>query len=152
LKRTSEQFKAAKAFKYKDSSQPTVDEIRQKESLGLILFGWEKRILVLAGLREKMYQEQKECEYCKTPLELDQTTIDHKHPLSRGGTDDRENLVICCKTCNMLKGDMTVAEFIAAGRDALLAALEHRKALAKVDRKFKHINFQICYMKGPHLC
>ena len=38
-------------------------------------------------------------------------TIDHKHPRSRGGTWDYENLAICCAQCNSLKGDLTLAEF-----------------------------------------
>lgn len=152
MRRTSEQFKAAKAFTYVDPSQPTVGEINQKAALGLPLFGWEKRILAMAGMRERLYEKQKHCEYCNCHLELEQATLDHKLPSSRGGLDEEGNLVICCKICNMLKDNMTVEEFLSAGRAALLREYKAKKAARKVDKKFKHINWQICYMKGPHLC
>lgn len=40
-------------------------------------------------------------------------TIDHKIPLSRGGTWKRFNLTCACKGCNELKADMTATEFMA---------------------------------------
>jgi 5-methylcytosine-specific restriction endonuclease McrA len=33
-----------------------------------------------------------------------EATVDHVVPQSLGGTDDIENLVPCCKTCNSKKG------------------------------------------------
>lgn len=46
------------------------------------------------------------CWYCKTKLHPFRTfTIDHVHPVSRGGADTIENLVPCCKSCNSRKGD-----------------------------------------------
>ncbi|WP_184198745.1 HNH endonuclease [Armatimonas rosea] len=32
-------------------------------------------------------------------------TIDHYQPVSRGGSDDSENLVYCCHACNEFKSD-----------------------------------------------
>ena len=43
---------------------------------------------------------------------LDHTT-DHKIPLSRGGSNEKENKVPCCFRCNNLKSDMTEKEFFA---------------------------------------
>lgn len=40
-------------------------------------------------------------------------TIDHKLPLSRGGSWKRFNLTCACKRCNELKGNMTAEEFLA---------------------------------------
>jgi len=47
------------------------------------------------------------CAYCsvhesEAGAELE---IDHVQPRSAGGTDDLENLVYCCPTCNRLKGN-----------------------------------------------
>jgi 5-methylcytosine-specific restriction endonuclease McrA len=47
------------------------------------------------------------CGYCgvhehEAGTELE---IDHFQPRSAGGTDDLDNLVYCCTTCNRLKGD-----------------------------------------------
>lgn len=52
------------------------------------------------------------CAYCGKILEdVDDLTIDHKHPKAKGGTDDMDNLVGCCKSCNQMKADRTVSEF-----------------------------------------
>ncbi len=46
------------------------------------------------------------CQYCfeKTPIR--DLTIDHVKPRSKGGTDDHENRVLACRTCNQQKSDM----------------------------------------------
>lgn len=52
------------------------------------------------------------CYYCRKrggSLE-----IDHKIPLSRGGTNKLDNLVTACKNCNRRKHDKTVEEFLAS--------------------------------------
>lgn len=41
------------------------------------------------------------------------TTIDHKIPLVRGGTNASENLVACCFGCNTQKNARTAGEFLA---------------------------------------
>lgn len=50
------------------------------------------------------------CHYCGSPERL---TVDHKHPISLGGSDDDGNLVACCKFCNSSKGVKTYEEFIS---------------------------------------
>lgn len=40
------------------------------------------------------------CHYCRiNPA----TTVDHKHPRSEGGTNDKENLIGACEPCNSAK-------------------------------------------------
>lgn len=58
------------------------------------------------------------CHYCsrKTSLTIDyydplRATVDHKFPVSRGGTDELENLVNACSACNNMKGDMIPDEW-----------------------------------------
>lgn len=31
--------------------------------------------------------------------------VDHIIPHSKGGTDDRSNLIVCCRQCNISKGN-----------------------------------------------
>lgn len=50
------------------------------------------------------------CHYCGADGDL---TIDHKVPMSRGGSDDGDNLVACCRSCNSSKGTKAYDEFIA---------------------------------------
>lgn len=50
------------------------------------------------------------CYYCGNLFEGDQT-IDHVIPIALGGTNELDNLVPCCMTCNRSKGMKTVEEF-----------------------------------------
>lgn len=52
------------------------------------------------------------CWYCGAFLSQNspELTIDHLRPRSRGGTDLADNLVLCCRRCNTLKGVGTVEE------------------------------------------
>jgi hypothetical protein len=56
------------------------------------------------------------CAYCGYDLP---TQVDHVIPRSRGGSDDRANLVPACRDCNMDKLDFTPEEWreyrLAAG-------------------------------------
>ena len=42
------------------------------------------------------------CEYCHSPecISPDRFTIDHTRPQSKGGTDELDNLALCCHRCN----------------------------------------------------
>src|SRR5882672_3972288 len=55
------------------------------------------------------------CHYCKKVISIENSTIDHRTPLMRGGKDDPSNLVLACGTCNSQKGPMTEQEFKAYG-------------------------------------
>lgn len=46
------------------------------------------------------------CAYCGRRAD----TVDHVTPKSKGGSHDPDNLVACCKRCNMLKGNRTMAQ------------------------------------------
>ncbi|MFH8926356.1 HNH endonuclease [Streptomyces pristinaespiralis] len=50
------------------------------------------------------------CAYCGYPWP---TEVDHVHPYSRGGSDDRSNLAPACGTCNAEKLDFTPQEWRA---------------------------------------
>lgn len=54
---------------------------------------------------------QPSCFYCGS---TDQPTIDHKMPLSRGGTHDLDNLCRACLSCNSRKRAMTSEEYISS--------------------------------------
>lgn len=66
--------------------------------------------------------QKKECYYSKEPLEYTEytllghksiITIDHKIPLNRGGTNSLDNLCICLRRINSIKGTMTEDEFLS---------------------------------------
>lgn len=51
------------------------------------------------------------CPYCNKPC--DNPTIDHFIPVAQGGTDDVENLVLCCRACNSSKNKKTFIVWLA---------------------------------------
>ncbi len=44
------------------------------------------------------------CAYCDCLLDPDTAEVDHRVPISAGGTNDLENLEISCRECNRAKG------------------------------------------------
>lgn len=51
------------------------------------------------------------CYLCFNPIEFKKDHLEHKQPLSRGGTNDYENLGIACSKCNLKKNNKTETEF-----------------------------------------
>ena len=51
------------------------------------------------------------CMYCGARLTTDNLQIDHMYPVSRGGSNDDENLQALCRRCNIRKGNHTDEEF-----------------------------------------
>jgi len=53
--------------------------------------------------RSAIYKrDNNKCQYCGATKKL---TIDHIIPKSKGGTDDWDNLVVACSSCNTKKGN-----------------------------------------------
>lgn len=50
------------------------------------------------------------CQYCGD--EDGPFDIDHIYPVSRGGSDDEDNLCLACKPCNMSKSNKLVTEWV----------------------------------------
>jgi 5-methylcytosine-specific restriction endonuclease McrA len=62
---------------------------------------------------KKLYSA-KQCFYCSRELTEEEKTVDHKLPVSKGGTNEITNLVICCQTCNSKKSNQTAEEYRSA--------------------------------------
>lgn len=56
---------------------------------------------------------QIQCKYCKEDIPEELRTIDHVVPMAKGGKHTITNLVMACKSCNSMKKDMTVEEFLS---------------------------------------
>ena len=61
--------------------------------------------------RQKLFLVDPHCYYCGDELHFVLSTLDHKIPKSRGGTNHQENTVLCCSKCNNTKADKTSEEF-----------------------------------------
>lgn len=67
-----------------------------------------------------MVEQNGLCGYCRREMTVDRrhvrkirfATIDHIVPIVAGGTNDTENLILCCRLCNIVKGHASVEEFI----------------------------------------
>ena len=59
------------------------------------------------------------CQYCGSE---DATTVDHVLPISKGGTDDPDNLVAACTRCNYSKGNR-MGQFFGTPRTPLTLPL-----------------------------
>jgi 5-methylcytosine-specific restriction endonuclease McrA len=64
-----------------------------------------------------LYRRQRgRCLYCANPLR-GKYQIDHKVPVSRGGSSWPENLALACGGCNRSKRNRTAEEFLAQRGD-----------------------------------
>ncbi len=52
------------------------------------------------------------CDLCFKPVEFGKDTLEHFTPISRGGTNEIENLGIAHKVCNSLKATKTLDEYL----------------------------------------
>ena len=65
----------------------------------------------LISLAKVYLREGFPCYYCGKkmsigiPNSLDTCSIDHKKPISYGGENSLNNIVLCCEECNMKKGN-----------------------------------------------
>jgi 5-methylcytosine-specific restriction endonuclease McrA len=48
----------------------------------------------------RLYRRSQKCRWCGKPLTLEEATVDHVIPLSKGGLDQDNNRVISCEPCN----------------------------------------------------
>lgn len=69
------------------------------------------------------------CYYCGVKLTRTNASFDHIVPLSRGGEDEKWNLVWCCKKCNMSKGYKLLSEW----EDRIIRRKPHEPSRAPQD-------------------
>ena len=77
------------------------------------------------------------CAYCERRVPAGSITLDHVTP-RRGQTayDRRDNLVLCCKTCNTAKADKPILVFL----------LGHRKRVVALYKYGQHLSHQLVEM------
>jgi hypothetical protein len=69
---------------------------------------------------ELMQKQNGLCAYCGRAMTVDRkherrarfATIEHIVPIAGGGSNEPDNLMLCCRICNIVKGHSTLEEFI----------------------------------------
>lgn len=56
-------------------------------------------------IKRAMHEKDPRCVYCEKVIELEYAILDHRIPISRGGSNRLDNLVLACKPCDIEKGD-----------------------------------------------
>lgn len=56
-------------------------------------------------IRKRLFEENNKCFVCgKEIKEYKNATLEHKIPLSKGGSNRKDNLTVSCRECNFKKG------------------------------------------------
>jgi 5-methylcytosine-specific restriction endonuclease McrA len=56
------------------------------------------------------------CRYCGKKITMENGSIDHRIPKSRGGKNTRDNMIASCKKCNHEKADSIGVWFPIIGK------------------------------------
>ena len=76
-------------------------------------FWSSRKVYKFSKLQINEYHNQHwNCWYCKEHLLNKVIHVDHRLPVSRGGRNEIENLVLTCAECNIYKRDKTSEEFL----------------------------------------
>ena len=71
------------------------------------------------GIRKEVFRRQDgRCMYCGSRQRMDLMDVDHKIPVARGGSNQRSNLQLLCRICNVRKAAKTDREFRQAYQNA----------------------------------
>lgn len=80
-------------------------------------------------VRRIVYKRYKgKCAICRKPIALEEMTIDHILPKSKGGGGDFSNMQAVCESCNMMKHYLTNEEFF---RKVFMVAAHNIKNIFK---------------------
>ncbi|GAA0095717.1 HNH endonuclease [Clostridium perfringens] len=90
------------------------------------------------NIMREVRESQNICCYCGKELVPEERTVDHIHPINRGGETVLENLAVCCQRCNFEKQDMTLQEYISykSKKDNFLLDIERKIELELEQKKY----------------
>lgn len=62
-------------------------------------------------MRQRIYSKTCYCYLCGKPIKLNELSLDHSVPISRGGLNEPSNWKATHKVCNSTKGALTYEEW-----------------------------------------
>lgn len=92
--------------------------------------------------RKKHIYFPMECFYCASIIANRwQHSYDHIVALADGGSDDYENLVDCCRSCNKSKSDLSLAEWLEKVKEKLKSYNENHPARKRTETIVKRVEY-----------
>lgn len=95
---------------------------------------------------DSLRENEGQCTFCHDPLNYKNVTADHRHPKSKGGLNQKTNIVAACEPCNKAKGSMSEAKFrkliktFPSGQDMkFIMAWSRRKLNLQTNRSINNI-------------
>lgn len=104
--------KAIKPYNYEDYHEITTSSGVFKLPTAIVLIQYVRIPYRKCKLNKKnlFNRDNGMCQYCAKKLSKATLTIDHVLPKSRGGKNTWENMVSCCRSCNVKKKNRTPNE------------------------------------------
>jgi 5-methylcytosine-specific restriction endonuclease McrA len=78
-----------------------------------------KRSVTTTQIKKLIESQNYRCALTNRPLTPETASLDHKQPISRGGTHEVANLWVVEHFVNTAKGSLTVEEFVSMCRDVV---------------------------------
>lgn len=98
----------------------------------------QMRKRISQNTRQAIFSRDKfECQYCGAHDDL---TIDHIVPLTQGGTNEDDNLITACVSCNSYKGTLTLEELAKKLETTSLGNMSLNRVSNILNRVFKKLN------------
>lgn len=79
-----------------------------------------------------LMKQDNKCFYCERALTLEQSTIEHIIPKSRGGRKGFKNIVVACNDCNTLVGNFMSIEELDAYYDRVAVFIGKKERLIQI--------------------
>lgn len=89
-----------------------MEPVGRKKQAGKVGGGMSSRRKFTDYEKSTVYERYNgRCAICGVPLNRKNMTISHNVPLSKGGTNGMENLMLSCWVCSHAKNNLTMQEF-----------------------------------------
>ncbi len=90
---------------------------------------------IMKKLNALLFQQGGKCFYCDELLDINEASIDHIIPRAKGGKDELDNLVVCCKYANHAFGD-------CSPKQKMLVIKEIRNSFGLCQKLFPRIEME----------
>lgn len=96
------------------SDETVAEAFQQRWTFSRLRGSFGRQNLPLSVRAEVFERDGATCRYCDAALTWDTYECDHVHPVSKGGSNDPQNLAAACEPCNRSKGAKTLEEWLGS--------------------------------------